>query len=310
MKKKPVEDKPVPRFPPKEYAAFVDSNSHTCIRIEVGTQYTRFIPMHAEGLAIQRLENAEFGRTYKQLEGYGLGTAVFHYLRAAERFGASDRAWEILSSLQQFITETELEALVAKVKKETPSMTSADIKAMIMKGLPKEKAEQMHKVGKGAMEVVAKHNPDSASAKYLAAEKKGPKALAKHLKEDAKTAAQSNSTQEQDTMATKTKKSGKKSTKPVAAKKPAAAAKKPAANGNGAAKKPAKVSAAQRYAGKTIKVLTKEHGAREGTKRAKGMEILISSKTTDEALKKFEKHEGIDSSFIRYAVENKIIALK
>ncbi len=64
-----------------------------------------------------------------------------------------------------------------------------------------------------------------------------------------------------------------------------------------------------RYAGKKIKVLKKDHGARKGTKRQIGMDIILRSKTTDEALKAFEEHPGIDSSFIRFAVDKGLVKL-
>jgi hypothetical protein len=95
-----------------------------------------------------------------------------------------------------------------------------------------------------------------------------------------------------------------KGTKKVAAEKPAKAAKTAApkkaaaSNGDGRA----------RYAGKKIKVLNKQHGAREGTKRAQGLDIILGSKTTDDALPKLAKI-GADPSFIRFAVEQKFISL-
>lgn len=91
--------------------------------------------------------------------------------------------------------------------------------------------------------------------------------------------------------------------KEKAAKKGATKAAAPAKSGkaaNGASK--------ARFAGHGIKVLNKEHGAREGTKRAKAMEILFDCKTTDEAIPKLEKI-GADNSFIRFAVDNKLISL-
>jgi hypothetical protein len=63
-----------------------------------------------------------------------------------------------------------------------------------------------------------------------------------------------------------------------------------------------------RYAGKKIKVLNREHGARKGTKRQIGMDIILRSKTCDEALPKLIK-AGADSSFIRFAVDRKLVTL-
>lgn len=305
--------------PPKEYAAFIMHGNYTCIRVSVGTEFTKFIPMDSNGLAIERMTNEDFGRTYKQLEGYGLGTAVFHYLRAADKFGSAPKALEILLSLHQYITESETEALVAKLKKEKPSMSTAELRHFITHGLPKEQAEKMEKIGKGAMSIVAKHNPDSASAKLLAIEKKGgKKAVAAYLKQEAKEAKTGQATAPIKAALKTAVAKAAASKQPtgdtnMASKKAKPAAKKPAkaaAKTNGKANGKSKPSAAVRYAGLTIKVLKKEHGARDGTKRAKAMDILMASKTTDEALKKFERLEGVDSSFIRYAVENKIISVK
>lgn len=62
------------------------------------------------------------------------------------------------------------------------------------------------------------------------------------------------------------------------------------------------------YVGKRIKVLNRKHGAREGTKRAVGMDIIIGSKTCDEAIPKLEK-AGCDNSFIAFAVKSGFISL-
>jgi len=58
----------------------------------------------------------------------------------------------------------------------------------------------------------------------------------------------------------------------------------------------------------SIKVVNKEHGAREGTKRAKAMDILLTSKHTDDAMPKLEKI-GADRTFITFAVKSGFITL-
>ncbi len=63
-----------------------------------------------------------------------------------------------------------------------------------------------------------------------------------------------------------------------------------------------------RYAGKNIVVINREHGARKGTKRARAMEMLFKAGNTDAAIPKLHKM-GADNTFIRYAVENKLIRL-
>jgi hypothetical protein len=62
------------------------------------------------------------------------------------------------------------------------------------------------------------------------------------------------------------------------------------------------------YAGKKIKVLNKNHGAKPDTKRGKALEILLTHKTTDEAIPKLAK-VGADNSFIAFAVREGIIEL-
>ncbi len=62
------------------------------------------------------------------------------------------------------------------------------------------------------------------------------------------------------------------------------------------------------YTGKKIKVLNKDHGARKGTKRQEAIDILIASKTTDDAIPKLTKI-GANNSFIAFAVREKFIEL-
>lgn len=84
---------------------------------------------------------------------------------------------------------------------------------------------------------------------------------------------------------------------------PAKAAAKPAkktVSGNGEAR--------TTIAGKKIKVLNRKHEAREGTKRAQGLDIILASKTTDEALPKLIKI-GADASFISFAVKSGLVSL-
>jgi hypothetical protein len=63
-----------------------------------------------------------------------------------------------------------------------------------------------------------------------------------------------------------------------------------------------------RYAAKKIVVLNREHGAREGTKRARAMDLILASKSCDEVLPRLIKI-GADSSFIRFAVETGLVKL-
>jgi hypothetical protein len=65
---------------------------------------------------------------------------------------------------------------------------------------------------------------------------------------------------------------------------------------------------AVRYANRTIVVINPKHGARKGTKRAKAMEVLCRTKNTSAALPLL-KRLGADSSFIRFAVEQRFIKL-
>jgi hypothetical protein len=109
--------------------------------------------------------------------------------------------------------------------------------------------------------------------------------------------------------AAKTPTTSTKSTGKTAAKKStpvkAAKAEKPVA------KKTATTTAAPRsngYAGKKIKVLNKEHGARQGTKRQIVMDIILKSKTTDEAIPLIVK-AGANNSFIAFAVAQGFVEL-
>lgn len=96
---------------------------------------------------------------------------------------------------------------------------------------------------------------------------------------------------------------------------------KPAKTAKAVAEKPAKKASATkathaapasdgraRYAGKKIKVLNKEHGARPGTKRQIGMDIILKSKTTNDAIPALEK-AGCDNSFIAFAVKSGLVEL-
>lgn len=95
---------------------------------------------------------------------------------------------------------------------------------------------------------------------------------------------------------------------PAAKGKKAATAKPAKAAAAAASKAEKKADGRTSYAGKKIVVLNKEHGAREGTKRAIGMDIIIGSKNTDDALPKLAK-AGCDASFIRFAVDQKFVKL-
>ena len=63
-----------------------------------------------------------------------------------------------------------------------------------------------------------------------------------------------------------------------------------------------------KFAGKKIVVLNAKHEAAKGTKRARGLDIILASKTTDEALPRLRKI-GADPSFIGFAVRSKLVQL-
>lgn len=94
------------------------------------------------------------------------------------------------------------------------------------------------------------------------------------------------------------------------AKKGAVSAKKAPAKTDKPAKKSAKSDTprATSYAGKKIKVLNKNHGARQGTKRQIGMDIILGSKTTDEAMPKLIK-AGCNNTFLAFAVSSGLVEL-
>jgi hypothetical protein len=74
---------------------------------------------------------------------------------------------------------------------------------------------------------------------------------------------------------------------------------------------PAKKSTEPRtggYAGKKIVVLKKTHEAREGTIRAKALNLMLSIKTTDELIPKLVKI-GANNSFIAFGVREGFIKL-
>lgn len=61
-------------------------------------------------------------------------------------------------------------------------------------------------------------------------------------------------------------------------------------------------------AGRKIKVLNAKHGAREGTKRQIGLDIILKAKTTDEALPLLQK-AGCNATFISFAVSAGFVEL-
>ena len=67
------------------------------------------------------------------------------------------------------------------------------------------------------------------------------------------------------------------------------------------------VKAAPRTSGKSV-VLNQKHGARPGSKRQVGMDIILKSKTTDAALPLLIK-AGCNGSFIRFAVDSGFVKL-
>lgn len=62
------------------------------------------------------------------------------------------------------------------------------------------------------------------------------------------------------------------------------------------------------YTGKKITVINRNHTARKGTKRQKGMDIILSSKTTNQAIPRLTKI-GANTSFIAFAVRSRLIKL-
>ena len=123
------------------------------------------------------------------------------------------------------------------------------------------------------------------------------------MKPTASVAVASSSRFAAKTPTTSTKSTGKTTTKKSTPVK-AAKAEKPVA-------KKTTTTAAPRsngYAGKKIKVLNKEHGARQGTKRQIVMDIILKSKTTDEAIPLIVK-AGANTSFIAFAVAQGFVEL-
>ena len=118
------------------------------------------------------------------------------------------------------------------------------------------------------------------------------------------------------TMATKkfeapaksTKATAVKSTDAVAVKSTDAVAVKTAAKKTAATKEP-KAPRASSYADKKIKVLSKDMSAlREGTKRYIGVEIILKSKTTNDAIPALAK-AGCDNSWLAFTIANGYIEL-
>lgn len=95
--------------------------------------------------------------------------------------------------------------------------------------------------------------------------------------------------------------------KKAVAEKPAKAPKKGAP---AAGKKPSMYTGVKlgRLAGRKIKVLNKVHGAREGTKRAIGMDIILKHKDTDAALAALIA-AGCDATYFKHAVAAGLVEL-
>ena len=83
---------------------------------------------------------------------------------------------------------------------------------------------------------------------------------------------------------------------------------KPVATKVAATKKTERAPRAGSMAGKASKVLNKEHGAKKGSKRQIGMDIILKSKTVDAALPLLKK-AGCNGSFIKFAVDTKLVEL-
>lgn len=63
------------------------------------------------------------------------------------------------------------------------------------------------------------------------------------------------------------------------------------------------------YTGKLIKVLRRDHNARKGSKRQVGMDIILSSATTDQASKLLARRK-CNNSFIAFAVKIGLVKLQ
>ena len=97
----------------------------------------------------------------------------------------------------------------------------------------------------------------------------------------------------------KTTESTKKFATKKATPKPAAAA---------ATTKAEKTERVGSYAGKKIVVLNKNHGARPESIRGKAMEIILKSRTTDEAIPAIKK-VGANNAFLAFAVSKGFVKL-
>lgn len=251
-----------------------NAHSHTCIAFAQGRRYIHFI--ECGDYRVQQHQDSLFWREYQPLPGYGLKQAAEKYLQHAELHGATERALEIL---QQLAT--------GAYDMATNTMTTEG-GTVVWPPTQQAKNEMQRFEDKQARKAATKEEKMSDT--------KATKSAAKGAANPAKGAAK-----------TADKPAAKGADKPVKADKPAAD--KPV-------KKPAKETSREAYAGKTIKVLVKnieETGLREGSLRAKRLELVMKCKTTDEALAKTFKVEGvehgIDGSNLRGMVERGHISL-
>ena len=79
-------------------------------------------------------------------------------------------------------------------------------------------------------------------------------------------------------------------------------------DGSGGGTKTIHVATSIPRTGRKIVVINKNHGARPGTKRQIGMDIILRSKTTADALPSLVK-AGCNGSFIKFAVDSGFIKL-
>jgi hypothetical protein len=146
----------------KKYpGVFIDHNRHTCIALSQTNGDVSFIPMTSAGFEIQKLDEAEFLKTFTQAE-YPVPKAAQLYAQYASNFGGTVEAIQALASLTPM---TKDEINMATQKKKAIPAKEAKAKATPAAKPAKEAKAKATPAAKPAKEAKAKATPAAKPAK-------------------------------------------------------------------------------------------------------------------------------------------------
>lgn len=254
-----------------QYAVFVHRGRplNPCLRVGIGAELTYYIPtvvpLDAQGkVQVRSATHEQFREEFAEAAPHGLhdmGKTVALLQQIAAKVGCTKDAQRHLDKLSDVVRTVT--SMPEKENRMTDSVAPVSNSNSKNSGVPAEKQQMMQAVGDGAMAIIAKHNPESATARALAQQKHPKGTKGKSAQKAAPKKAAANTTQRKE--ATMAKSKGKTSKK-------------------AAAKQPKKVAAAH----SEEKFVVAKDNTREGTQ----MKVMM---TAAAKLKKFTRDELVSA---------------